>query len=220
MQRRLPLGESQIDSQNDLWITSYADLISAILAVLVLFVSFSKIDVEKMDTVMRVMNNEQQCPTLSDIKQQIATSASIDKVDKHLNMSIDNEGLTISYDSAALFDSGSAELKKSLLTPFDSVMKIVADVGHQRYIDIAGHTDDVKPKTGSNWSLSAQRALAMQEYLKKFGLPNEGLRLTAYADTLPKTDINGLKGELKEKARRDNRRVNILIRTLKKDVNC
>ena len=43
------------NKNQDLWITSYADLISAIFAVMVLFVSFSKIDLEKFDMVQKLM---------------------------------------------------------------------------------------------------------------------------------------------------------------------
>ena len=43
------------NKNQDLWITSYADLISAIFAVMVLFVSFSKIDLEKFDMVQKLI---------------------------------------------------------------------------------------------------------------------------------------------------------------------
>ena len=48
-------------TNQDLWITSYADLVSAILAVLVLMVSFSKIDIEKYDNVQKlIIDNQKQ----------------------------------------------------------------------------------------------------------------------------------------------------------------
>ena len=72
--------QNNSSKNQDLWITSYADLISAIFAVMVLFVSFSKIDIEKFDMIQRLMVEKKKqefdnFKTLENIQQIITEIA-------------------------------------------------------------------------------------------------------------------------------------------------
>jgi flagellar motor protein MotB len=44
----------------DLWLTSYADLVTAILSVMILVVSFSKLDIEKYDMIQKLIVEQKE----------------------------------------------------------------------------------------------------------------------------------------------------------------
>lgn len=205
----------------DLWLTSYADLISAIFAVMVLFVSFSKIDLEKFDMVQRVMIEKKkkefkQFSTLEDIKNRIVDVANKNNLNEEITVKLDKEGLIVNFSSAAQFKSGKYELLDTVVVMqpvFDEIIK----ESQYRYIDIAGYTDDQKGQNMTNWELSAKRALSIQQYLEKFGLNNQNVRLMAYAENMPLVSYDNKKDKNLEKAREANRRVSIIIREARFD---
>lgn len=208
---------SDIEKDDSLWITSYADLISALLAVLILMASFSKIDVEAFDAVQRIKNNE-EIETLSEMYERIKLIAENNGVEDQVNLSLSKQGLEINFNSVMLFKSASSELNTDDMAPVDPVLEAIANAGTERYLDIIGHTDDVpfSIQSKSNWNLSADRAASLHKYFLTRGMPSEGSRLIAYANTKPLVDPSNLEGEVLEKARESNRRVSVLIGLLKR----
>ncbi|OCL81781.1 MULTISPECIES: OmpA/MotB family protein [Arcobacteraceae] len=205
------------NKNQDLWITSYADLISAIFAVMILFVSFSKIDIEKYDMVQRLMIEKKkqefdEFKTLAQIEKTINEITEEHKLEKYINIKMDNKGLIISFDSAAQFKSASYTLIKDKILLMRPILSEIVLQSQYRYIDIEGHTDNVPGTKVSNWELSALRALAIQKYLQKLGLNNKNVRLIANAENKPlenyKSTINS---SIDKKARELNRRVSIII---------
>ena len=219
LKRRHTLGLEE----DHIWLTSYADLISAILAVLVLFVSFSRIDVDKFDMVQRLMSDQKACRSLRVIHQEIQQLANEAGLDKQIHMDLQREGLEINQDTAALFSSGSSRINPNEIIHYEKLLGYIAEIGEERYIDIAGHTDDIpikRAKYPSNWYLSSSRAASMHEHLASLGMPEEGVRLNAYGSTQPLVPIDGLGDVELEAARAKNRRVSITIRYLKPKVTC
>ena len=208
---------SDIDKDDSLWITSYADLISALLAVLILMASFSKIDVEAFDAVQRVQNDE-QVETLSEMYQRIQRIAEENGVSDQVNLTLSRHGLEINFNSVMLFRSASAVLNHKEINRVDPVLSAIAEAGSDRFIDIIGHTDDVpfSMRNESNWNLSADRAAALHKYFLSRGMPEDGSRLIAYADTQPLVSIQEKAGSDLEEARSLNRRVSVLIGLLKR----
>lgn len=204
----------------DLWLTSYADLISAIFAVMVLFVSFSKIDLEKFDMVQKMMIEKtkkefSEFSTLEQTKQRITEVAKQNNLEDKVLVTLDKNGLIVSFSSAAQFKSGLSKLledKIGLMQPiFDEIIK----ESKYRYIDISGYTDDVPGGKVTNWELSALRALSIQKYLEAKGLNNKNIRLIANAENQPLVDYSNKTSEELTKAREANRRVSITIREAK-----
>ncbi len=201
----------------DLWITSYADLVSAILAVLVLMVSFSKIDIEKYDNVQKlIIDNQEQTikgfTLLKDLKLILEKIALKENIQELVNITLDKEGIIITYDSNAQFEIGKYSLKEgsfSLMKPlFDEIIK----QSKYRIIEIAGYTDDLPSNKLSNWELSALRALAVQKELEKHGLNNKNVKLIANAENNPFVEYKDKTGKELENARSKNRRVSIIIK--------
>ncbi|WP_198304745.1 OmpA/MotB family protein [Arcobacter vandammei] len=211
------------NKNQDLWITSYADLISAIFAVMVLFVSFSKIDIEKYDMIQKVMIEKkkkeyEEFKTLAQIQVIIENLVKNNNLEEFVNIKIDKNGLIVSFSSAAQFESGSYIVNKEKISKMKPILDEIVAHSKYRYIDIEGHTDNVPSFKVSNWELSALRALAIQKYLEELGLNNKNVRLVANAENQPLVEYKGeIKSSIDEEAREANRRVSIIIREAKFD---
>lgn len=204
----------------DLWITSYADLVSAILAVLVLMVSFSKIDIEKYDMIQRLMieKKEKQFEDFSTLKEIMIRLKNIAKnanIENKVSFDLNKDGLLINFDSAAQFQTGGYKLKPSSIKEMLPIFQAITKESQYRYIDISGYTDNVPGGKVTNWELSALRALSVQKKLEELGLNNKNVRLLANADNKPLIPYQNLTGMDLKNAQAKNRRVSVIIRDAK-----
>ncbi len=116
-------------------------------------------------------------------------------------------------DTDLLFDSGDAGLKPDA----DRILNEFADVfqapeARQLKIMVVGHADaqgikgrEVREKYPSNWHLSAGRALAVADRLRKAGIPEDRMGVTGFGQYQPVSS-----NETAE-SRRLNRRVEIFV---------
>ena len=95
-------------------------------------------------------------------------------------------------------------------------------VGAIDIVKVEGHTDNVpirSRKFPSNWELSAARATSIASMLiNRIKYPEKSISVNGYADTRPKVSYidsagSKLKGRALKKARKINRRVEILLTT-------
>jgi outer membrane protein OmpA-like peptidoglycan-associated protein len=190
----------------NLWLISYSDLITSILAVLVLVMSFSKIDIEKIDHANRLMKDD-SLMTLSQLQKEYKKILKENNLKKFVNIFLNEDGLHINMSATVQFDPNSARLDKKGIRMLQPVFEQIIKDSKQREIVIAGHTDD----TGTpqrNWELSSERADAVMLYLMKKGLNYKHSRIVAYGSNQPyKSDQNLTKSQ----QRKLDRRVTILI---------
>jgi len=117
------------------------------------------------------------------------------------------EGLRIRLPETILFASGSAELQEE----GKQVVATIAGVLHRfpHLVRIEGYTDDVpvrRSKYGSNWELSAARAIAvMRELVDVHGLPATRFTVGGWGENKPLVDNSN------DENRARNRRVEIMI---------
>lgn len=209
--------DSSIDDES--WIVSYADMISAILAVLLLMFSFSKIDLNVIDQYQKAINQKSKISSLSEIYSKINQKAKEKGLEKDLKIQLDPNGLTLHFLNVAWFNSGQSKIKLDKIKKYNPIFNIVVKASFQRLVDIEGHTDDtlaIGAKPIYNWKLSSNRALALFTYLSKLGINDRQIRIISYADTKPMKKIIGLSGEALANARAMNRRVSIFIGELRK----
>ena len=116
-------------------------------------------------------------------------------------------------DTDVMFDDGQAELKpesERLLKEFARLLQ--APEARELKIMIVGHTDNrlmakrpARDEYPTNWHLSTARSLAVAEYLRKSGLPDNRMGVTAFAQHQPLTP-NATAAD-----RQRNRRVEIFV---------
>ncbi|RMH29602.1 MAG: hypothetical protein D6693_01750 [Planctomycetota bacterium] len=101
-----------------------------------------------------------------------------------------------------LFDSGSATLKSSAKNTLNRIAEVLNSRYPGQMIRVAGHTDSDpirKSKWKTNERLSAERALAVEEYLSSQGVDNDRMYSAGYGSSQPKA------------SKKESRRVEIIV---------
>lgn len=150
------------------------------------------------------------------IRYRPAMHATFEEISKVVEPSMDvavrqdAKGVKVTLSATLLFPSGSTEVSKF-------GRKILNDLAHSlldgdTQIIVEGHTDNIpirsslKEKYQTNWELSANRATSIIHILAMAGIKQTRLEAHAFGSTRPIVSNKTKKG------RRDNRRIEILIR--------
>lgn len=116
--------------------------------------------------------------------------------------------MVLELPSAILFESGEADLSDKGRETLDKVAAVLKEI-KDREFQVAGHTDNVPlgkdNPFGSNWHLSAARAVSVVQYLVEQGVKPKSLSAAGYSQYRPTASNKSAKG----KAR--NRRISIAL---------
>lgn len=152
---------------------------------------------------------------LQQIKTKIQAAIKKNNLDDAVDVKYDANGVSIEFKDQLIFEQGYATIREDQMSKTAAVIKLITDSPDEYVVAIEGHTDDVPPgknlRFTNNWELSAARGISLLEFFKKRGVAEDRLRVTAYADTQPKVDLDGLAGEELKAARNQNRRVVIRL---------
>jgi OOP family OmpA-OmpF porin len=103
------------------------------------------------------------------------------------------------------FKTGSAEILKTSNKVLDGAVTVLNEYPDLK-IEIQGHTDDVGDDQ-ANLELSDARAASVRAYFVGKGIAEDRITSKGYGETVPASDITGLKGAKLKAARAANRRV-------------
>lgn len=212
------------------WALSYGDMMTLLMVFFVLIVSFSTTELIKFRQAMGSLKGSSgalgehdgraiiRMETLSsmsitdqDIMLKILEELEEQAFDKRaqgeIEVEINQKGLNFRIGSELLFDLGSADLKRDVLTILDSIAKIIRRFSCE--VRVGGHTDSLPIRTSrfpSNWELSSARASSVVRYFDEV-LRIEPTRFVAvgYGSHRP------LLPNFTEKQRKTNRRVEIAL---------
>ncbi len=118
---------------------------------------------------------------------------------------LDSGEVVLDVAGDVLFDSGKADLKPQARKSLQRVANVLKSKYAGRLIRIEGHTDKDpirKSKWGTNERLSAERALAVEEFLAKQGIDKNMMYVAAFGPARPKG------------SKKDSRRVEIVVLNL------
>ncbi len=207
------------DSQE--WLITYSDVVTLLLTLFVLLLSFSKIDLAKFEEVKSAIDKdlikkEKTVTTFNALREQMVEIFNEYNLQNSVSVKLDPRGLKIELASNSLYDLGSAEIKPTMFPVLKKIAETVKSSPIKNYmIEVDGHTDNIpitnSSKYESNWELSANRATNVVKYFIKLGIPPSRLRAAGYADThplVPNTDADG--NPIPENQAK-NRRVEIII---------
>ncbi|WP_455220260.1 OmpA/MotB family protein [Kaarinaea lacus] len=157
---------------------------------------------------------------LADTKvKAVTTEALYDKLTHQLASELQSQqitieqmqsGVNVSLPEGILFDSGSAEVKKTGEIVLHKVAKELWDVPYQTIV--GGFTDNVPiskrlaEQFPSNWDLAAARATNVVRMLEDSGVPKERLVVVSFGENQPVASNETAEG------RAQNRRIEIRLR--------
>jgi chemotaxis protein MotB len=204
-------GATQAEHQDELWLVSYADLLTLLLGFFVLIVASVPLKQARFERIASAISGQKLAP-LETLRTQVETLlAQSPELRESVRVRDDAEGLGIELRDALLFDSGSAQVRPDGLAAISRVATLLGALP-ARPIHVEGHTDDVPIHNGafaSNWELSSQRAINVLNALEQHGLARARMSARAFADTRPMPGA-GAEAEL-EQQRLANRRVLIRV---------
>lgn len=183
--RRKPREESD---NSGAWLTTYADMVTLLLAFFVLMFAFSSIDEGRFSSVINAFQNylgvfdegqslldapgplpfdysdvgQQQLSNLFHQLSELIGEEGLDGVELELQ----ERGLVIRFAEQVFFDLGEADLKPEALATLSRIAVRLKDLPNP--LRVEGHTDDWPIRTSrfpSNWELSVHRATNVIRYL-------------------------------------------------------
>ena len=219
------------------WMLTYGDIITLLMIFFVLMFSSSKLSEEKFDKVAQSINESlnrpgpdpeadpTQAPTIPPLQ---SAQTLLDQMIKDRDLEMEMEttltpsGLMIELSSNSFFQSGSADIKPTMIKSLVDLGQIIQDFPTEDYqVDVEGHTDNVPINTvqfPSNWELSALRAVNVAHIFEDNGMPRERIAAIAYADTKPKKPNTDESGINIPENQAENRRVVVFVSELDEDV--
>jgi chemotaxis protein MotB len=226
--------DADAGERDDNWMVSYADLISTLLAMVVLL--FGRVALtsdtppdpalEPIVVTATLQSDDalKPLPPVPEVAPQIAPEVAAAPADEpspedrlaalvsarfagQIQAERRSEGLVLTIPEVALFDSARAKLHESAMPLLDELAATLREAGEAQ-ISVEGHTDDRRVTGGefrSNWDLAAARANAVTQYLLGQGFEPQRVHSVSYADTRPVADNETVEG------RAANRRVELAV---------
>lgn len=206
----------------ELWLITYADLITLLLCFFILLFASANVDQNVWDRVKasyssKVKNKTVSTP-LSEIKHQLDSMLMKEVKDKNLEIENKDNAINMRFLSNSFYNSGDAKLLPEGKDIVDKIFEIINAVSKEKKanfsLDVEGHTDDNPIATKefpSNWELSVARASNVVRYLIDRGMEPQRLKASGYADTQPVVSNRNGKGEPIPGNQSINRRVVLRI---------
>lgn len=174
------------------WILSYSDMMTLLFAFLIILVSVSTTNQQKMEEISQAMAKSVQHvdkeKPLEKVTKEVEKIIEKENLKDKLSVELGAEGAKISFAGQALFEVGKAEINKDAESLLAQIADILKKDKEKHYVIVEGHTDNVPMKSEifpSNWELSAARASVVIRYLTEDGLPSDRCKAVGYADTQP-----------------------------------
>lgn len=216
LRRRFEPNESSNDAAG-VWMVSFSDLLTVLLAMFVMRFSMSTFNpdaLEKVfpDTQQTATSQKSAAETLVDSLSPIVEGNSretlpLGELAAREDIAVEARG------NGALIRLGGETFEPASrilsIAARDTLLRVGEILLSSDYIvSVAGHTDDIPISTTvypSNWELSAARAIEVAEIFLRVGVPGERISAVGYAETKPVADNATPEG------RQQNRRVEIFV---------
>lgn len=191
MSRRRASMWDQVRGQTrtDLWLISYSDMLTLLLAFFVLLLSVAQIGKRDFDRLTAAIHSRPASEDqLNQLAAQVEAWVKREGLEDKIVTIRDNDGLTVQFANTVLFDSGKASLNPGggqLITRFLGTFRTV-DPSYK--VTVEGYSDDVPISNSqfrSNWALSSARAVEVLEFFVAAGVAKDRLSVQAFADTRP-----------------------------------
>ena len=183
--------EENEESNDEIWLISYSDLMTLLFGFFVLMYSFalaktgSQIETVK-EGVARSFGGSYVAP-MQNLQAKVKDLIIHEPVLQDVAVQKLHDGLEITFQSGLLFATGRAELSESAMEPIKRMAQLIAANVSDGDIVVEGHTDDVPIRTAfpSNWELSSARASAVLREFIKYGYDPKRLMAVGFADSQP-----------------------------------
>lgn len=202
------------------WLVSYADMMTLLFGFFVLIYSMSKVDTEKFVVVSKdiakYFGGRANLPSvIPEVEQKVKEAlAKAGITDDKVLVTSTPMGMKLRFNSAILFDPGSARLKEEMYPVLTRVVETLRNTQQIEEIRVEGHTDDSpiqSPYFPTNWELSAARASRILRQFEAGGIPSQQLIAEGFGASRPEKPNSDAQGLPIKENQIANRRVMINV---------
>jgi chemotaxis protein MotB len=179
--------------ETELWMLPYSTLMLTLVILFIMFYAFSMSGSVEYETALSdLASTNPNDPRVKQMKQEIALAQNIrdfiqkNDLTKKIQMSITPHFIKIKMESYALFDSGSADVKKDIQFFLDYLHSQLSTMSNS--IIAEGHTDNIPIHNqlfDSNWELSSARAFSIIYVFLNKGIAPERLVAHGFGEFRP-----------------------------------
>ncbi len=204
----------------EIWLITYADMVTLLLAIFIILASISEIDPVKLEQITDQLRKgagatEERRKPLDEVLAKLRQIARENHFENQLDIATDHRGIKLEFSSSVFFEQGDGELQPGATPILEKVAIALKAISHDGYrLFVEGHTDDV-PISGaryaSNWELSTARATNVVRFFLARGIDPAVLAASGFADTLPRVPNRTPTGQALPDNQSRNRRVVIKV---------
>lgn len=206
------------DEGEGAWLISYADVMTLLVGFFVMLMSFSKIDMEKFESMKRETSKslggeykQPQQKLVLNLQRVLAEANLQDKVEIKQTETL----AELSFPGGLFFDTGSIHLRAEAKSLLNKLVPVVLEEARGHSVIIEGHTDSVPLRSGqdiaTNWELSSLRACTVLRMFESLGFNRKNLQAIGWGDTRPVVPESSANPVSVESRQARNRRVVIKI---------
>jgi len=205
----------------ELWLISYADLMTLLFGFFVILFSMSTLDPKKYEALKKgateAFGGEYQLPTEAMKREIVKEMSSLGIDSKEVEVTQSSEGIELKFSGQSLFQSGSADLNPKALALFENIYSSINKSKDRFLVRVEGHTDDVpinSPLYPSNWELSSARANRVVRRFEELGYANSQLEAIGYGSSRPLISNRDAAGKVIPENAAKNRRVLMFLKRI------
>lgn len=188
----------------DAWLMSYADLITLLFMVFVIFVSLSVMRPGEESEGDNGGYKQTRSGTLAlgtpfdETYRALSGIVASHHYDQHIALEKNHRSITVDISALRLFEPGSAAIAEDTVPFLKEVAALLKQhMPGKRFLTVEGHTDDDPMTRGhydDSWELSTMRAARVTSLLVKEGIDPKRIAATGYAGSralVPNEDAEG-----------------------------
>ena len=175
----------------ELWLVSYADMMTLLCGFFLILLSFSKVDdnkFEKMkEAASKVFGGEYQKP-FAELSKSVRQVIDRLGLGDQVTINENEKGVELSFRGGFFFESASTQLRLPATELLSVLVPELKKSENEFHFKIEGHTDSLPVRMKeipSNWELSSVRACTVLRIFEAAGFPKSRLKAVGYADTQP-----------------------------------
>ncbi len=180
-------------SDDQAWLTSYADLMTLVACFFILMMAFANYDPKgfkrKTKEVAEHFSGKALNEEKSKIEELVEEIAGHPDLKKLTKAGIVNDGLKVTFNSNQLFDSGKATLRPEVKEIIQIMISLIMEKDKGYRVIIEGHTDNLgvgkTSRFTNNWELSSARASSIAQEFENMDFNKSQIVALGYADARP-----------------------------------
>jgi chemotaxis protein MotB len=213
-----PLIDEGGGEGGELWLVSYADLMTLVACFFIMMMAFANYDPpgfqRKMKEVTEHFKKDEIKLNQDKLEQLEKELKAVNEIKESVNISLKGDYLEVTFTGSVLFESGQSQIKNETAPILENMIDVIKNKDKRYRIVVEGHTDSKPIKSKifpSNWELSSARSASVIHQFQKNGFDPKHLVAVGYSDTRPIAIEKNDKGEYISENLKLNRRVVIRI---------